>query len=197
MTLIGRDECAPVIRVFDVLRTCLAFHREAAACRLSGVNWLAPTFGLLGVIVGGVLNAAISSLGDRRRARAAATVAARLLGDELRVTRARVDGAISLGRWGPVLDPGLPYSSGLWAVEHRGGERQGSVWPTMRKDMAPFLQDQWRVVARPFLLIDGLSTYFWVDDPERPLSDKELAALRELSGALSEATTAVDRLVGD
>jgi hypothetical protein len=158
------------------------------------MDWLAPTFGLLGVIVGGVLNAAVTYHSDRRRARAAAIVAARLLGDELRITQSRVGGAIELGRWGPVLDPGLPYSSGLWAVEHRGGERQASAWPSMRKDIAPFLRDQWDVVAKPFLLIDGLSTYFWVNDPSRTLRDDEQAALRELGGALSEAIEIIDRL---
>jgi hypothetical protein len=158
------------------------------------MNWLAPTFGLLGVVVGGFLNATVTRWSENRRARAGAMVTAVLLLDELHVTDDRVRVALDLGRWGPVLDPGLPYASGLWAVEHRGGERGTSVWIDGRQELAPFLLQEWEKVSQPFRLIDKLSSRFWVDDPDRQLGDDERVAFDELRQAIAEAAAVLDRL---
>jgi hypothetical protein len=69
------------------------------------MDWLAPTFGLLGVIVGGQLQALLSSRGEKRRTWQAALVDACLLSDELVITRSRVRSALDAGIWGAVLGP--------------------------------------------------------------------------------------------
>src|SRR5215203_4000439 len=38
--------------------------------------------------------------------------------------------------WGGILDPGLPYARGLWAVEHREGKRPYSAWITQSGALA-------------------------------------------------------------
>ncbi|MFI0480339.1 hypothetical protein [Actinomadura sp. 9N215] len=157
------------------------------------MSLLAPIFGLLGVIVGGFLNAAVTAWSERRKTRFVAVAAACLVRDELLVTDDRVNAALELGRWGPVLDPGLPYASGLWAVEHRQGQRSPSVWLDGRKDLVPHLRRDWQVVSRPYRLIDGLSLRFWVDDPNRGLGEAEREAFSELRAALAEAVAILDR----
>jgi hypothetical protein len=156
----------------------------------------AAIFGLLGVIVGAVLNAGLTALNDRSKAKSLALVASCLLRDELRVTDDRVRGALELGRWGPVLDPGLPYSSGLWAVEQRGGTRGKSVWPDSRKDLAPYLLRSWSSLAEPFHLVDDLSVRFWTNEPDRRLTEDECLAFKELRIAIAKATMVLDDFTG-
>src|SRR5215203_6484378 len=75
------------------------------------------------------LNAALSAEFERRRELAAAAFGARMVRDELELIRDTVAASLRDGRWGAILDPGLPYARGLWAVEHREGTRAGSAWP--------------------------------------------------------------------
>ena len=96
------------------------------------MDWLAPTFGLVGVLIGGVLTAYLASRAERVKARSTALAYAVLLRDKLTIASSRIESALSRGRWGAVLDPGLPYAAGLWAVEHREGVREGSIWPESR-----------------------------------------------------------------
>jgi hypothetical protein len=72
------------------------------------MEWLAPVAALVGVIVGGVLNAVLSAEFERRRELVAGAVSARLIAAELDQIGATVDASLEAGRWGAVLDPGLP-----------------------------------------------------------------------------------------
>jgi hypothetical protein len=155
---------------------------------------LAPTFGLLGVVVGGVLQAVLSGRSERRRAWQVALVDACLLRDELAVTRSRVMSALDSGRWGAVLDPGLPYAAGLWAVEHREGRREPSVWPESGRRLAPFVRARWQTISAPFLSIATLSDRpgTWSDDPNRELNDATTGALRSLLAEIDDAIAFLD-----
>jgi hypothetical protein len=65
-------------------------------------------FGLLGVIVGGVLNAAGGLWSARRTESASAKAAARLLLHDLMGVAVPVDWAASVGEWGPIRQGSLP-----------------------------------------------------------------------------------------
>lgn len=86
-----------------------------------------------------------------------------------------------------MLDPGLPYGTGLWAVGHRGGTREESVWPERRRDLAPYLGEGWATLAEPFRLIRGLSSRFWTNNPDKALDPEERAALERLHDAICAA----------
>src|ERR1700733_13065352 len=92
--------------------------------------WVAPIAGLVGVIIGGLLNAVLTSEYERRRELSAAVVAARLVREELELSRDMVAASLTDGRWGPILDPGLPYARGLKAVENRERRHMEAAWPT-------------------------------------------------------------------
>jgi hypothetical protein len=156
--------------------------------------WIAPLAGLLGVIVGGMLNGALAAASARRNQRVAAAVASRLLSKELKLIGDTVDASLAAGTWGAILDPGLPYSRGLWAVEHRGGVRDESAWPPARADLAIELSDaEWDAVCRPYELIDEISLKFWTDEPDRSLDDAR-AYLEDLAHAVGPARAALEAL---
>jgi hypothetical protein len=160
------------------------------------VDWLAPTFGLVGVLIGGVLTAYLASRADRVKARTTALAYAVLLRDELTIATSRIESALSRGRWGAVLDPGLPYAAGLWAVEHREGVREGSIWPESRAMLAPRLKlADWEILARPFLLIATISDRSWSDDPNRPLSQDDRANFERLLQAIGDANGVLSALI--
>jgi hypothetical protein len=158
------------------------------------MDWLSPVFGLLGVIVGGVLTAYTNGRSDRQQAMAAARSYAVLIRDELQVADHRIKSALESEPpiWGAVLDPGLPYAAGLWAVEHREGHREESVWPQGRDKLAPFVSlRDWEAIAYPFLLIAMLSDRqgTWTNDPNRaipPESRRDLETLRQAIHAAQE-----------
>jgi hypothetical protein len=152
--------------------------------------------GLVGVVVGGVLNSALASVAEGRRQRLAGGIAARLVSSELELLGDTIAASIQAGRWGAILDPGLPYSRGLWAVEHRGGERDNSAWPAMRADLAAILSpDEWDAVSRPYELVDKIALKFWTDLPDRELGEARtyLEEVVRSVGPAREALQAVDR----
>jgi hypothetical protein len=73
-------------------------------------------FGLVGVVVGGVLSGGVGYALERRRATNAATVAARLLADELAFALWVLKIALDARRWSDV--PRYDFGVDLWA-EHR------------------------------------------------------------------------------
>jgi len=157
------------------------------------MEWLAPVAALLGVIVGGVLNAGLTAEFERRRELAAATVAARLVREELKLIRDTVRTSLRDGRWGAILDPGLPYARGLWAVEHREGRRDESAWTAHASRLAGCVtSDDWEALAIPYERIDRTSLWFWTDDPNRALDDKARDFLRTLSESIDPAIRAVE-----
>lgn len=160
------------------------------------VEWIAPTFALAGVVLGAFLKAVADAFGERRKERRRAVAQARLLADELRVSGHRIRAALTLGRWGPILDPGLPYGAGLWAVENRSGSPMPSVWPASREVLALLSPGEWEGISRPFLLIEGLSDLFWTNDPDRPLSEIEEARLNDILSATEAAIAVLDRQFG-
>ena len=112
------------------------------------MEWLAPVSALVGVIVGGVLNALLAAEFARRREFAEAALAARVVRDELALILDTVKASLHEGRWGAILDPGLPYARGLWAVEHREGRRVESAWTSIRArwhDVSPTTSGKWSV----------------------------------------------------
>ncbi|MBD0328181.1 MAG: hypothetical protein ICV68_17300 [Pyrinomonadaceae bacterium] len=160
-------------------------------------SWLAPVAALLGVIVGGLLNAALTVAYERRRELAAARVAARLVCEELLLIRDMVAASLGDGRWGAILDPGLPYSRGLSAVEHRESKRAESAWPTSAPLLARVLDaNRWEAVAKPYGLIDRTSMQFWTDDPERELTHEAREHLDGLVGAIPAAVGILVRVAG-
>jgi hypothetical protein len=162
------------------------------------MEWLAPVAALVGVVIGGMLNAALAALGDSRTARRDALVGGRLLATELELARSLIRGSLATDRWGAVLDPGLPYSAGLWAVEHRGGSRQTSIWPDVRSALARSLSDdEWVTVARPFALIPAIGIGSWTDEPDRALSESDRDKLRALDAAIAQAILILQRFSGE
>lgn len=176
--------------------THLAQH-SAEGRHSETMDWLAPTFGLLGTVVGGLLTAFAADRAERRRTRRDARAVAVLLRDELAVTDHRIAEALKSGIWGAVLDPGLPYASGLWAVEHREGHREPSVWSNSRDRLAPYVPTaDWETIARPYLLISTLCDRrgVWTDDPSReflPGTRQDLESVREAIAAAHEVLARV------
>lgn len=170
---------------------------EEAPVQAEAVDWLAPTFGLLGVIIGGVLQAVLTRWGEKRRAWAAAVVDAALLRDELVITRSRVVSALEAGIWGAVLDPGLPYAAGLWAVEHREGHREPSVWPESGRRLAPVVGTRWQLMSAPFLRIATLPDHpgTWTDDPNRALPAHITDQLNGLIKDIDRTLALLDEIV--
>jgi hypothetical protein len=163
------------------------------------MDWLAPIFGLLGTVVGGLLTTFSTSRAERRRATTDARAVAVLLRDEIDVTDHRIAAALDSGIWGAVLDPGLPFASGLWAVEHREGHREPSVWSTSRDRLAPFVPTpDWEIIARPFLLISTLCDRHgvWTNDPDREFLPETREDLMRLREALAAAKGALQKVTG-
>ena len=159
------------------------------------MDWLAAVAALVGVIIGGLLNAALTYASERRSDRAAAAVAARLVTEELRLIRDTIASALEDGRWGAILDPGLPYSRGLFAVEHREGKRPDSAWPESASALARALTAaEWEPVSTTYGLVDRLSLRFWTDEPDRELTDDVRAALAEVIEAVPSALAALEHV---
>ena len=156
------------------------------------MDWLAPVAGLVGVIVGGFLTAALTAELDRRRELVAATVAARFVIDELKLTRDTVEEALRTGRWGAILDPGLPYAHGLWAVEHRGGHREPSAWVTHAAQLGRCLgSEELDAVFEPYRLTQRMSLRFWTDDPNRAIGEEQRDYLHTLIVSIEPAILAL------
>jgi hypothetical protein len=159
------------------------------------MDWLAPVAALVGVVIGGLLNAALTDASERRRDRAAAAVAARLVTDELRLIRDTIASALEDGRWGAILDPGLPYSRGLWAVEHREGKRPDAAWPESASALARALTAaEWEPVSTAYALVDRLGLRFWTDEPDRELTDDVRAAFADVIEAVPSALDALEHI---
>jgi hypothetical protein len=77
------------------------------------MEWVAATSGLAGVIIGGVLNAWLTSKAERERHIVNGVLAARLIQQELVLTMDTIRTSLESGRWGAILDPGLPYHRGF------------------------------------------------------------------------------------
>lgn len=162
------------------------------------MNWLAPSFGLVGTLVGGLLTIYATSRAERARGRTDARAVAVLLRDELAVTDHRIRESLKGGYWGAILDPGLPYASGLWAVEHREGRRELSVWSEGRDRLAPFVPTaDWKIIARPFLLISTLCDRkgVWTDRPDRKLLPETKQDLEQLHEAIDAAQDRLTRFI--
>jgi hypothetical protein len=163
------------------------------------MDWLAPTFGLLGTVVGGLLTASAANRAEGRRGERDARAVAVLLRDELTVTDNRIAEALGSGIWGAVLDPGLPYASGLWAVEHREGHREPSVWSEGRDRLASHVPTaDWETIARPYLLISTLCDRrgVWTDDPSREFLPETRRDLEAIRSAIGDACEALARVIG-
>lgn len=159
------------------------------------MGWVALLAGFVGVVVGGVLPAAMSAEMDRRRELSAAAVAARFVSDELELIHDTVEAALRVGKWGAVLDPGLPYARGLWAVEHRGGEREASAWLTHSAELARCISArEWEVVAEPYQKIRRTSLRFWTDVPDRDLDVEARDFLHGVLGCIQPALDALKPL---
>lgn len=166
---------------------------------MMSMDWLAPTFALLGAVVGGLITAFAQRLAERRRARTDARAVAVLLRDELMVTDHRIRQALDSNKWGAILDPGLPFGSGLWAVEHREGDRESSVWSESRDRLAPFVQTRdWEIIARPFLLISTLCDRqgVWTNDPGREFLPETKDDLIRLRAAIAAARASLHDVIG-
>ena len=158
------------------------------------MTWLAPVAALLGVIVGGVLNAIVSAEFERRRELAAGAVGARMVRDELELVGDTVRAALREGRWGPILDPGLPYARGLWAVEHRKGKRAESAWVTHSGALARCLTyEEWETVSAPYDIVDRTSLRLWTDQPDRDLTDEARTYLERLVESVPAAVAALEQ----
>jgi hypothetical protein len=159
------------------------------------MNWLAPTAALLGVIIGGLLNAILTAGYEHRREFAAAAVAARLVRAELELTRDMIIESLADGRWGSILDPGLPYSRGFWAVDHREGKRPDAAWLSSAPLLARVLTaEEWEAVVRPYGLIDRTSLQFPTDEPDRDLTSEADIFFRELVDTVSPALQALEQV---
>ncbi len=98
-------------------------------------------FGLIGVIVGGLLTAAIQAVQQARSDRATARAASRLLSAELSEQHVFLDALVN-------QDAARPLDSELPAV---------SAWPEYRAVMARLLEDEsWQAVAGAYV---GLSIF--------------------------------------
>jgi hypothetical protein len=79
-------------------------------------NWIPATFGLIGVIVGGLLNGSVTAYTDRRRNEHAGRSAAKLVLEEVTTTAMMANGAIEGECYGPEANTGFPR--GEW-MENR------------------------------------------------------------------------------
>jgi hypothetical protein len=79
-------------------------------------DWITAAFGLAGVVVGGALNGAITTVSERRRDDRAGRSAARLVLDELNAIGSITNGGVKAGVYGPEVLAGFPRSE--WE-EHR------------------------------------------------------------------------------
>jgi hypothetical protein len=159
------------------------------------MDWVSPAAALAGVIVGGLLNAMLTATYERRREFAAAAVAARLVREELRLTKDMVSASLQDGRWGCILDPGLPYARSLQAVEHRKGGRSDAAWPNSAPLLARVLAtEEWDAVTKPYGLIDRASLRFLTDDPARELTSDARIFLGELVDAIPAAIQALEQV---
>jgi hypothetical protein len=153
---------------------------------------IAPAAAILGVIVGGVLSASLNAEFNRRREFAEAAVAARAVRTELSLTRDIADASMRDGRWGAILDPGLPYARGLWAVEHREGKRSDSAWVTHGGALARCLTfEEWETVSAPYDVVDR-TFVLWTDDPNRELTDDARDHFRALVASIPPALLALE-----
>lgn len=158
-------------------------------------DWIAPVAALIGVVIGGLLNAILTANYERRKEFAAAAVAARLVREELEFTKDMVATSLREGRWGCILDPGLPYARGLWAVEHREGKRVDAAWPNSAPLLARALApEEWEAVTKPYGLIDRTSLRFWTDDPARELTSDARDFLNEFVAVVPPAVQALRQL---
>ena len=160
--------------------------------------WLAPVFGLLGTIVGGLITAYAAGRAERKRGRSEGRAVAVLLRDELAVTDNRIAQALVSGIWGAVLDPGLPYASGLWAVEHREGHREPSVWSESRDKLAPVMPTaDWEAISRPFHLIATLCDRqgVWTNDPNRSFLPETREDLERVRASIATAQERLTRAI--
>jgi hypothetical protein len=85
--------------------------------------WIAAIFGLVGVVVGGLLNAATTAWSDRRRGASATRAASRLVRNELRFIGAHLAASSRAGVYGPEADEPLPR--GQW--EQHSGQLAASL----------------------------------------------------------------------
>ena len=159
------------------------------------MDWIAPVAGLVGVIIGGLLNSVLTSEYERRREFAGAAVAARLVREELELSRDIVAASLKDGRWGSILDPGLPYARGLKAVENRGGKHADAAWPTSAPLLARVVSmGEWDAVAQPYAIIDRVSLRFWTDDPGRELTPEARSFLNEFIETVPPALRALEQV---
>ena len=157
------------------------------------MEWLAPVSALVGVIVGGVLNALLAAEFARRREFAEAALAARVVRDELALILDTVKASLHEGRWGAILDPGLPYARGLWAVEHREGRRVESAWTVHSGALARCLTyDEWKMVCAPYDIVDRTSLRFWTDSADRDLTEEAQEYLKTLVETIPTAVRALE-----
>jgi len=157
------------------------------------MEWLAPVSALVGVILGGVLNASLTVLLDRRREMAAASTTARLLRNELRLLGETVRAALRDGRWSVILDPGLPYMGSLSSPEPEIGRVRDSVWSAEGGALARVLTfEEWEAVGAPFDLVDRIGLHFFVDRPDRRLTDEARTYLERLVETIPGAIEALE-----
>jgi hypothetical protein len=99
----------------------------------------AAIFGLLGVIIGGLLNAGIAWIGDRRRSRRDARVAIRLVATEIEENQ-------------------ISFKLALEARSYRQFEYAGTkAWDSWRETLADVLTDEdWEPINKYFVRAENL-----------------------------------------
>ena len=135
-------------------------------------------FTLLGVIVGGCLNYAVTTAIEERRGRRALRTTARIVGEELGTNGAIVTATIEFGRWTPMGNAPLHFDA----------------WHDYRHVLAERLPDenwdQLRDAMRQLRMMDRVHK---LGEPARPFSAADMPHLREARDAAQSAMAMLDR----
>ena len=86
----------------------------------------------------------------------------------------------------------VPYARGLWAVEHRGGQREPSAWVTHAAQLGRCLDSaELDAVFEPYRLTQRISLKSYTDDPNRAINDGERDYLQALIVSIEPAILAL------
>jgi hypothetical protein len=141
------------------------------------------------------LNSALTIELERRKQLADGMFAARLVRDELQLMDTLIERSLDAKKWGAILDPGLPYARGLWAVEHRDGTRPPSAWETRGQDLALTLTiAEWDAVYQPYKEVERTAADFWTDRPDRELDRAAGAFFEHIRTLIPPAVEALQPL---
>jgi hypothetical protein len=129
-------------------------------------------FGLVGVVIGGVITGAANYVAERRKERATSRKATRLL----------------LLNW-PHATRYLEtlLTGGTWQVPPEPVEWLMNIWASARVELAaPLEQDTWDAIVAPISVMDyEIRDWIAKGNERRPLNDTERDKIVELIGALA------------